>query len=114
HVRHARHRPAAAAGLPAADVPRLKLKWSFGFPGASASGSQVSIVGNRVFVGSRNGVMYTLDRQTGCLVWAFEADAGTRSTPVVVRGAGNAATVYFGDAHAQVYALDASTGALKW
>ena len=53
--------------------------------------------------------------QTGCLVWAFEADAGTRSTPVVVRAAGpNAATVYFGDAHAQVYALDAATGALKW
>ena len=53
--------------------------------------------------------------KTGCLVWAFEADAGTRSTPVVVRAAGpNAATVYFGDAHAQVYALDAATGALKW
>ena len=102
-------------GLTANDIPRLKLKWSFGFAGASASGSQVSIVGNRVFVGSRNGVMYALDRQTGCLVWAFEADAGTRSTPVVVRAAGpNAATVYFGDAHAQVYALDAATGALKW
>ena len=111
---NSRHQTAAAAGLTAADVPRLKLKWSFGFAGASASGSQVSIVGNRVFVGSRNGVMYSLDRQTGCLVWAYEADAGTRSTPVVVRGTGNATTVYFGDAHAQVYALDAATGALKW
>ena len=67
-----------------------------------------------MFVGSRNGVMYSLDRQTGCLVWAYEADAGTRSTPVVVRGTGDATTVYFGDAHAQVYALDAATGALKW
>jgi len=114
-LQNTRHQPAAAAGLTASDIPRLKLKWSFGFAGASASGSQVSIVGNRVFVGSRNGVMYALDRETGCLVWAFEADAGTRSTPVVVRAAGpNAATVYFGDAHAQVYALDAATGALKW
>ena len=114
-LQNTRHQPAAAAGLTANDIPRLKLKWSFGFAGASASGSQVSIVGNRVFVGSRNGVMYALDRETGCLVWAFEADAGTRSTPVVVRAAGpNAATVYFGDAHAQVYALDAATGALKW
>jgi polyvinyl alcohol dehydrogenase (cytochrome) len=112
-LQNTRHQTAAAAGLTANDVPRLKLKWSFGFAGASASGSQVSIVGNRVFVGSRNGVMYALDRQTGCLVWAFEADAGTRSTPVVVQAA-NAATVYFGDAHAQVYALDAATGALKW
>lgn len=113
NLQNTRHQSAAAAGLTAADVPRLKLKWSFGFAGASASGSQVTVIGNRIFVGSRNGVMYSLDRQTGCLVWAFEADAGTRSTPVVVQ-AGNAATVYFGDSHAQVYALDAATGALKW
>ncbi len=112
-AQNTRHQTAAAAGLTAADVPRLKLKWSFGFAGASASGSQVTVVGNRLFVGSRNGVMYALDRQTGCLAWAFEADAGTRSTPVVMRS-GNAATVYFGDSHAQVYALDALTGALKW
>jgi polyvinyl alcohol dehydrogenase (cytochrome) len=113
NLQNTRHQSAAAAGLTAADIPRLKLKWSFGFAGASASGSQVTVVGNRIFVGSRNGVMYSLDRQTGCLVWAFEADAGTRSTPVVVQ-AGNAPTVYFGDSHAQVYALDAGTGALKW
>jgi polyvinyl alcohol dehydrogenase (cytochrome) len=108
-----RHQSAEAAGLSAADVPRLRLKWSFGFPGASASGSQVTVVGSRLFVGSRNGVMYSLDRNTGCLVWAFEADAGTRSTPIVVRAAGGP-TVYFGDAHAQVYALDAATGTLRW
>ena len=114
-LQNSRHQTATAAGLTATDVPRLKLKWSFGFAGASASGSQVSIVGNRIFVGSRNGVMYSLDRQSGCLAWAFEADAGTRSTPVVDRGtAGTGGTVYFGDAHAQVYALDAVTGALKW
>ena len=80
----------------------------------SASGSQVSIVGNRVFVGSRNGVMYSLDgRQV--------ASCG-RSKPMRVRDRrrwscghrANATTVYFGDAHAQVYALDAATGALKW
>lgn len=108
-----RHQSADAAGLTAADVPRLKLKWSFGYPGASASGSQVTVMGSRLFVGSRNGVMYSLDKNTGCLVWAFEADAGTRSTPVVVTAA-SGATVYFGDAHAQVYALDAATGALRW
>lgn len=113
-AQNTRHQSAAAAGLTAADVPRLRLKWSFGFPGASASGSQVTAVGNRLFVGSRNGVMYSLDKDTGCLVWAFEADAGTRSTPVVSREAGAGATVYFGDAHTQVYALDAATGAVRW
>ena len=105
---------AAAAGLAAADVPRLKLKWAFGIPGVSASGSQVTVVGSRVFVGSRNGMVYALDTKTGCLAWAFEADAGVRSTPVVGRGADGGSTVYFGDAHAQVYALDAATGARRW
>lgn len=110
---NSRFQPAAAAQLTAVDVPRLKLKWAFGFPGVSASGSQVTVVGNRLFVGSRNGVLYALDARSGCLTWAFEADAGIRSTPVVVQTGSNA-TVYFGDAHAQVYALDASNGARRW
>jgi polyvinyl alcohol dehydrogenase (cytochrome) len=82
-VRNTRFAPAAAAGLSPTVVPRLKLKWAFGFPGVSASGSQVTVVGNRAFVGSRNGVVYALDAKSGCIVWAFEADAGVRSTPVV-------------------------------
>ena len=108
-ARNSRSQTAAAAGLTAADVPKLKLKWAFGIPGVSASGSQITVVGSRAFVGSRNGVVYALDTKTGCLVWAFEADAGVRSTPVV----GNN-TLYFGDAHAQVYALDVNTGQRRW
>jgi polyvinyl alcohol dehydrogenase (cytochrome) len=112
-ARNTRFQPASAAGLTAADVPKLKLKWAFGVPGVSASGSQVSVVGSRVFVGTRNGIVYSLDAKTGCLVWAYEASAAVRSTPLAVSQGGND-TVYFGDAHAQVYAVDAKTGALKW
>src|SRR2546426_878978 len=57
-LRNTRYQLAAAAGLAASNVPRLKLKWAFGFPGVSASGSQVTIIGSRVFVGSRNGLVY--------------------------------------------------------
>ena len=109
-----RFQTAQAAGLTAADVPRLKLKWAFGLPGVSASGSQISVVGNRVFVGSRNGVVYALDARSGCLAWAVEADAAVRSTPVVVPQAGGRSMVYFGDAHAQAYGVDAATGAVVW
>jgi polyvinyl alcohol dehydrogenase (cytochrome) len=112
-ARNTRFQSAAAAGLTAADVPKLKLKWAFGMPGVSASGSQVSVVGSRAFVGTRNGIVYSLDAQTGCLVWAFEASAAVRSTPLVVTQT-SGDVVYFGDAHAQVYAVDAKTGALKW
>src|SRR5688500_6039764 len=34
---NARFQPAARAGLTAADVPRLKLKWAFGFPGVNSA-----------------------------------------------------------------------------
>lgn len=108
-----RYRPSAAAELGAADVPRLTLKWAFGFPGVTTSGSQATVVGNRVFVGSRNGAVYALDAKTGCLDWLFQADAGVRSTPTVARQE-DSVTVYFGDAHAQIYALDAASGELRF
>lgn len=107
-----RFQSAAAAGLSPTAVPRLKLKWAFGFPGVSASGSQVSVAGNRAYVGSRNGVVYALDVNSGCIIWAFEADAGVRSTPVV-GGNGPGRSIYFGDANANAYALDLN-GKLRW
>ena len=113
-ARNSRSQTAVAAGLTAADIPKLKLKWAFGIPGVSASGSQITVVGSRAFVGSRNGVVYALDTKSGCLAWAFEADAGVRSTPVVGRAADGSSTLYFGDAHAFVYALDVNTGQRRW
>ena len=111
-ARNTRFASASTAGLSPAAVPRLKLKWAFGLPGVSASGSQVTVVGNRAYVGSRNGVVYALDAKSGCLVWAFEADAGVRSTPVV-GGTGAARALYFGDANANAYSLDLN-GKLRW
>ncbi len=103
-----------AAGLTAPDVPRLKLKWAFGFPGASASGSQATVAGGLLFVGSRNGMLYALNAATGCIHWTFEADAGIRSTPFVGAADGGGQTVFFGDAHAQVYALNVLDGKPRW
>src|SRR5512147_3130557 len=39
-------------GIAAADVPRLKVKWAFAFPGDIQAYSQPTIAGGRVFVGS--------------------------------------------------------------
>src|SRR6185312_12901891 len=112
NIFNTRFQPAAAAGLSPTAVPRLKLKWAFGFPGVSASGSQVTVAGNRAYVGSRNGIIYALDASSGCIVWTFEADAGVRSTPVV-GGNGPQRSIFFGDATATAYALDMN-GRLRW
>jgi polyvinyl alcohol dehydrogenase (cytochrome) len=117
NLNNTRFQAANVAGISPTAVPRLKLKWAFGFPGVSASGSQVTVAGKLALVGSRNGVVYALDSRSGCIVWAFEADAGVRSTPIVGRVviAGTATTsVYFGDANAQVYALDIANGKQRW
>src|SRR5579864_2816251 len=52
--------------LTAADVPKLKLKWAFGFPGDVREVAQVTVVGGRVFVGSYANKVYSLDASTGC------------------------------------------------
>lgn len=104
-------------GLTAADVPNLKLKWAFGFPGGSQAYGNPAIVAGRIYVGSDVGTFYSLDAQTGCTHWSFKADSGIRSAPsVAALGSGNAArhVVYFGDLKANVYALDAATGELIW
>jgi polyvinyl alcohol dehydrogenase (cytochrome) len=97
------------AGLGAADVPRLALKWAFGFPDASVAWSQPTVSGGRLFVGSQNGTVYALDARTGCIHWTFAASGGVRTA--IVAGGGR---VYLGDTAANVSALDPDTGRLLW
>src|SRR4029079_403670 len=99
----------------AADVPRLALKWAFGFPMGNSGYGQPVVVGARVFVGADPGFVYALDAATGCSYWSFRAHAGVRTAPTVGRGTdANRYLLYFGDIRANVYALNAETGALVW
>src|SRR5260370_1393375 len=41
--------------------------------------SQPTIVGRRVFVGSQTGAVYSLDTDTGCTRWGFQAGTGFRA-----------------------------------
>jgi polyvinyl alcohol dehydrogenase (cytochrome) len=115
-----RFQPAARAGLSAEDVPKLRLKWAFGFPGGTTLAyAQPAVAGGRVFVGSDKGVVYALDAATGCAHWSFAAPAGVRSGIVVasIRLPGSSEpkpVAYFGDLAANVHALDAVTGAALW
>ena len=112
-----RFQDATGAGLTAADVPRLKLKWAFAFPGDLQSYSQASIAGGRIFVGSWGGKVYSLSAATGCVHWFFDAGQGVRSAVSVGRvtmAGGTRDVAFFGDQNAIVYALDAATGRLLW
>ena len=106
-----RFQDARTAGLTRQGIPKLKLKWAFGFPGATEASTQPTIFGGRVFVGSRDGTVYSLDARTGCMYWMYKATAQLRA-PIVIGDRGPVA--YFGDMQAYMYAVDANTGALKW
>jgi len=108
-----RMQPAAMAGLRADQVPLLKLKWAFGFPGAGKANAQPTVVGGRIFAGSDSGKVYSLDAATGCIYWTFKADRAVRSA-ISIGPVGAMWVAYFGDQHAQAYAVDAATGVLLW
>jgi polyvinyl alcohol dehydrogenase (cytochrome) len=129
-----RYQPEPA--IRATDVPRLALKWAFGYQAATVSG-QPTIVDGRVFVASATGRVYSLDSKTGCTYWTYDAAAGIESAIVIgelaapkkplrpkkskrkltlahldVQKAPSAA--FFGDEKGAVYALDAEKGTLLW
>ena len=112
-----RFQPARAAGLTTEQVPHLKLKWAFGYPGGLSAFGQPSVVSGRVFVGTDTGFIYSLDAESGCIYWSFQTKAGVRNAMTVAPVKGHGSTkyaVYFGDLKANAYGIDAKTGALLW
>ena len=112
-----RFQDAAAAGFTAAQVPRLKLKWAFGFPGDVAADAQPTVVGGRVFIGSQSGNVYALDAATGCIRWYFPAASSVRAAVIIGRvqaNTGSRDVAYIGDRAGNVYAVDAAAGTLIW
>jgi polyvinyl alcohol dehydrogenase (cytochrome) len=100
-------------GFGADDLPKLKVRWAFGFDGDVMAFGHPAIFAKRIFVGSAGGHVYSLDAATGCVRWRFVAESGVRTAPVIgPRGSGY--TVYVGDLRSNLYALDAETGELLW
>ncbi len=103
------------ANLSAGQVSRLKLKWAFGFPNATAMYAETVVDGN-VFVSSNAGYLYSLDAETGCVHWSFKPQSAVRSGVVIapLKAAPSKFAAFFGDIQGRVYAIDASTGEQIW
>jgi len=110
---NSRFQPAAAARLTADQVPKLKLKWAFGFPNGASAYGQPTVAAGRIFIGSDNAFVYSIDAASGCVYWSFQAQGGVR-TAITIGKAGARYAAYFGDVKANVYAIDAETGAQIW
>lgn len=116
-VANTRFQPQSKGGLNATNVPKLKLKWAFGFPGVNSARSQPAVLGGRLFVASESGDVYALDAKRGCTYWTYHAQAGIRTAiSVGPYKSGNASgfAVYFADGSATAYAVDSATGKEIW
>ncbi len=106
--------PPQRAGLDAADVSNLELRWAFAFPDAGQVRTSPAVAGGHVVVGGPFGNVLALDAETGCVRWRFEADAGVRGAVLVGEGPAGRPTAWFMDSRTNVYALDIESGDLLW
>jgi polyvinyl alcohol dehydrogenase (cytochrome) len=107
----------AAPSFRAADVPNLKPKWAFAFQGGV--GSQPTVVGERVYLGTGAGRVYALDANSGCIHWRSDIKGGIRAAlsvgPLAGPGGGTGQlAVFAGDRSGGMHAFDAATGRELW
>jgi outer membrane protein assembly factor BamB len=72
-------------------------------------GSDVAVVGGRLYLGTHDGRVVALDPARGDKAWEFASGDSVLAAPAVDSG-----RLYFGSFDGFVYALDAATGALLW
>lgn len=113
-VENSRFQPAKMAGITALHVPKLQLKWAFGFDKSPVAAAQPALFAGRLFFGSNSGTVYATDAKTGCILWTFQAAASVRSAITIGVVANAKPAAMFGDTQANVYAVDVKTGALVW
>jgi polyvinyl alcohol dehydrogenase (cytochrome) len=110
--------PADYAGINKSNIGKLHLKWAFAFPNAVQARSEPMPAAGALFVGSHNGGVYALDRETGCARWIYQAGSEVRTGIVVSpwkKGDTKAKPMaFFGDIFGFVYAVDAQTGKEVW
>ncbi|CAN5187000.1 PQQ-binding-like beta-propeller repeat protein [soil metagenome] len=111
-IRNTRFQP--KPGFAAADAPRLKVKWAFSYRGAK--NSQATIFGDRVFVASLAGPLYSLDAKSGCVHWRVDVPGGARASITVapLASAPSKYAIYVGDDRMWVHAYDAGSGKELW
>jgi polyvinyl alcohol dehydrogenase (cytochrome) len=101
-------------GFTAAEVPKLKIKWSFSYGGTK--NTEPLIFGDRVYVGSMGGKLYSLSAKTGCVYWRYDYRGGGRASMSIGKNkaAKSGYALYMGDDRQVIHAFDAADGKELW
>ena len=104
----------ADAGIDRSNVGTLELAWTLALPRVTDMRSQPALLGDTLYLGDRAGMLYALDRHTGCIHRQREVMAGVRSAITVAEGRNGERLLVFADSLATVFALDPDTLETVW
>ena len=107
-------REAVDVAIGRGNLDDLELQWSVALPAVTTMRSQPVVAGDTVFLGSKGAHLLALDRRSGCVRWSLATDAPVHSALTLDRTPDGVATLFFADELAMVYAVDATTGRLRW
>lgn len=68
----------------------------------------------RVYFGSIDSRVYSLDQDNGQIAWSQSTGAEVYGSPAIADTPGTPPTVYIGSADGNFYALDAQSGSIRW
>lgn len=106
----------ASSGLSAGDIPRLKLKWAFAYPGGVGGLPVVS--DGWLYSASATGNVFALDARTGCTRWTAKVPGEVRGAPLIgtvpASNGDKVQLLFVADALGNVKAFDARTGKQRW
>ena len=103
-----------SAGIDRNNVASLELAWSLALPRVTDMRSQPALIGDTLFLGDRAGMLYALDRRSGCIHRQREVMAGVRSAITVASDASGQPLLVFADSLANVFALNPSSLETVW
>lgn len=85
-------------------------EWSYTATGGNGFHSQPSVTNsNYLYIGNRNGKMYSIKTLDGSLHWSYQTDGPIESSPILVDG-----NVLFGSHDRNLYSVDSATGLIRW
>lgn len=97
----------AIDGLVAYNQESGQEMWRIPIPyGVEASGTTIR---DRLFTGSNNGKVYSIDLSVGSILWTFDTKSESVAEPLLFDG-----VIYFISGSQSLFALDAATGKQLW
>jgi polyvinyl alcohol dehydrogenase (cytochrome) len=102
-----------AAGITPQNIDKLKLKWVFALPDSNGPRFSPLVTNDTVIISNETGLVYALDRATGCEKWVYDAGDMVR-TAIRITHVDGLHILSFGTSAGELVAVDFSTGEQRW